>query len=154
MSQPAVKPIPEGMHALTPHLVCANAAAAIEFYKRAFGAIELSRLPGPGGKLMHAALRINGAMLMLNDEFPDHGVTGPQPGQTSPVTIHFFVPDVDAAIRRAETAGATVVMPAQDMFWGDRYGIVKDPFGHRWSLATHQRDLSPQQIQEGMAKMG
>lgn len=154
MSTPAVKPIPEGMHSLTPHLVCADAAAAIEFYKKAFNAVEVMRLPGPDGKLMHASLRVGDSALMLVDESPDWGMLGPKALKGTPVTIHLYVPDTDAAVAQAVAAGAKVTMPAADMFWGDRYAQLEDPFGHRWSVATHQRDLSLQQIQAGMREMG
>ena len=125
---------------LTPHIVCAGAADAIDFYKRAFGAEELMRVPGEDGKLMHAALSIDGAMLMLVDENPEWGIQSPLSLGGSPVTLHLSVPDADAAIARAEAAGATVVMAAHDAFWGDRYGLVKDPFGHSWSVAHPLRD--------------
>ncbi len=147
------KPIPDGMTAVTPHLNIAGAAAAIDFYKRAFGAVEESRLPGPGGKVMHAMLRIGGGAIMLNDEFPEHGSLGPKTLKGTPVTIHLYVADADATASRAEKAGAKVVMPVQDMFWGDRYGIVEDPFGHRWSLATHVRDVTPEQMADAMKAM-
>jgi PhnB protein len=153
MSKPAVNPIPDGMHSLTPLLVCAGAADAIAFYKKAFNAIEESRLPGPEGKLMHAAIRIGDSMLMLTDEFPEMGGLGPKSLKGSPVTIHLQVEDVDSVVKQAVAAGAKVTMPLADMFWGDRYGQLEDPFGHHWSVATHTRDLSPQEIQEGMAKM-
>ena len=125
---------------LTPHIVCAGAADAIDFYKRAFGAEELMRVPGEDGKLMHAALSIDGAMLMLVDENREWGIQAPLSLGGSPVTLHLSVPDADAAIARAEAAGATVVMAAHDAFWGDRYGLVKDPFGHSWSVAHPLRD--------------
>ena len=152
MSNPTtVKPIPEGMHSLTPHLVYAGAADAIEFLKRAFDAVELSRLPGPGGKVMHASVRIGDSVLMLVDENPEWGMLGPKALKGSPVTIHLYVENVDAVVAQAVAAGATVTMPVADMFWGDRYGVLEDPFGHHWSVATHTRDLSPQEIQAGMA---
>ena len=150
---PRVKPIPQGMTAVTPHLVCAGAAAAIEFYKKAFGAVEELRLPAPGGKLMHAMIRIGGAPIMLVDEAPEWGMLGPKSLKGSPVTIHLFVDDVDAFAARAVKAGATVTMPVQDMFWGDRYGTLEDPYGHRWSVATHLRDLTPKEIAEAMKAM-
>jgi uncharacterized glyoxalase superfamily protein PhnB len=134
--------------------VCAGAADAIEFYKKAFGAIELDRLPGPGGKLMHAGLRIGDSTLMLVDEMPEWGVLGPKALKGSPVTIHLYVTDVDACVARAVAAGAKLTMPVAEMFWGDRYGQLEDPFGHRWSVATHTRDLSAEQIRQGMAQMG
>jgi uncharacterized glyoxalase superfamily protein PhnB len=147
MTQLHVKPVPDGMHMLTPHLVCRDAAAAIAFYQKAFGAVELARLPGPQGKLMHALLRIGDSPLMLVDEFPDWGALGPQSLKGSPVTLHLYVEDVDAAVERAVAAGARLTMPVADMFWGDRYGTLEDPFGHHWSIATHVRDLSPEEIQ-------
>jgi uncharacterized glyoxalase superfamily protein PhnB len=154
MSTSAVKPIPEGMHSLTPHIVCAGAAEAIAFYVKAFNAVEMVRLPGPGGKLMHASLKIGDSTLMLVDEMPDCGALGPSSLKGSPVTLHLYVEDVDAAFAQAVAAGAKVTMPVADMFWGDRYGQVEDPFGHRWSLATHKRDVTPAEMQEAMAKMG
>jgi uncharacterized glyoxalase superfamily protein PhnB len=147
MAQPHVEPVPDGMHTITPHLVCRDAVAAIAFYQKAFGAVELARLPGPQGKLMHAMLRIGDSPLMLVDEFPDWGALGPQSLKGSPVTIHLYVADVDAAVERAVTAGARLTMPVADMFWGDRYGTIEDPFGHHWSIATHIRDMSPEEIQ-------
>ena len=154
MPNPAVKPIPDGMHSLTPHLVCAGAADAMAFYQRAFNAVELSRLPGPQGRLMHASMRIGDSVFMLNDEFPEMGGFGPKSLKGTPVTLHLFVADADAAVAQAVAAGATIKMPLADMFWGDRYGLLEDPFGHQWSVATHQHDLSPEQIMEAMAKMG
>lgn len=148
------KHLPEGMHSLTPHLVCHDASAAIEFYKSAFGAVETMRLPGPGGKLMHAALRIGDSTLMLVDQNPEWGALGPKLLKGSPVTIHLYVPDVDATVAQAVAAGAKVTMPVADQFWGDRYGQLEDPFGHHWSVATPQRDLSVEQIRDAMAKMG
>ena len=154
MSPSQVKPIPEGMHTVTPHLVCAGAADAIGFYVKAFGAVELRRMPGPDGKLMHAQVKIGDSILMLVDEMPEWGALGPKALKGTPVTIHLSVTDVDAAFAQAVAAGATAKMPPAEMFWGDRYGQVEDPFGHRWSIATHTRDLTDAQIREGMAKMG
>jgi len=151
MNRSATKPIPDGMHSLTPHLVCAGAADAIAFYKAAFGAVELHRLPGPNGLLMHAAVRIGDSVLMLVDEAPDWGMLGPKALKGSPVTIHLYVADVDAAVAKAVAAGAKVTMPVADMFWGDRYGTLEDPFGHRWSLATHTRDTTIEEMQQAMA---
>ena len=124
------------VHSVTPHLVCAGASAAIDFYKQAFDAAEIMRLPGPDGRLMHACLVINGSTVMLCDEYPEMGNTAPTTLHGTPVTIHLSVADVDAAADQAVAAGAKLIMPVADMFWGDRYGIVEDPFGHRWSLAT------------------
>lgn len=154
MSTAPAQPIPEGFHTLTPHLVCAGASDAIAFYRRAFGAEEVMRIPGPGGMLMHAQVRIGNSMVMLGEEAPQWGALGPLALKGTPVTLHLYVPDVDAAMARAVAAGATVTMPAADMFWGDRYGQVQDPFGHRWSLATHLQDLTPEQIQANMAAAG
>ena len=147
---PKVKPIPDGMHTVTPHLVCAGAADAIEFYKKAFNATEEGRMPGPGGKLMHAMIRINGSAVMLVDEMPEWGSFGPKALRRSPVTIHLYVEDVDAVVKQAVAAGAKVTMPVADMFWGDRYGQLEDPFGHNWSVATHKRDMTPQEMQKEM----
>jgi uncharacterized glyoxalase superfamily protein PhnB len=145
-----VKKIPEGMPAIIPHLVCRSAADAIAFYKKAFGAVEEVRMPVPdgSGKLMHAMIRIGGAPVMLVDEFPEWGSTGPQDLKSSPVTLHHYVEDVDAVFQRALAAGAKEKLPVSDMFWGDRYGILIDPFGHSWSLATHIRDVSPEEALE------
>jgi PhnB protein len=120
MSKPQVKPIPEGMRSVTPHLVCGGAADAIEFYKKAFSAVEVSRMPDQQGKLMHASIRIGDSVVMLNDEFPDWGALGPKSLKGSPVTIHLYVADVDAFVARAVGAGAKIKMPLADMFWGDR----------------------------------
>ncbi len=149
----SVKPIPDGMHSLTPHLVCDGAAAAIDFYKAAFGAVEAMRMPMPDGRLMHAMLHIGDSALMLVDEMPQMGALGPKALKGSPVTIHLMVPDVDATMARAAAAGATITMPAQNMFWGDRYGQLRDPFGHHWSVATHLQDLTPEQIQANLASL-
>ena len=148
-----VKPIPDGMHALTPHLICADAAAAIDFYKAAFGAVELVRLPGPQGKLMHGSVRIGDSTLMLVDEAPEWNMLGPKSLKGSPVTIHLYVADVDATVAQAVAAGAKITMPVADMFWGDRYGTLEDPFGHRWSVATHTRDTTHEEMQQAMAQM-
>jgi PhnB protein len=142
----AVKPIPEGYHTLTPSLTIRGATDAIDFYKRAFGAVELMRMPGSGGKLMHAEIRIGDSVLMLSDEFPDMGGKSPQALGGSPVYLFVYVDDVDAVFKRAVDAGAQVRMPLADMFWGDRFGRVVDPFGHEWGLATHKEDLTPQEI--------
>ena len=148
-----VKAIPKDMHSITPHLVCADAAKAIEFYKKAFGAVETARLPGPNGRIMHAAVRIGDSCVMLADEFPEMGSVGPKALKGSPVMIHLYVEDADATMAQAAKAGAKVTMPVAEMFWGDRYGQLEDPFGHRWSIGTHVKDLTPEQIQEGMKAM-
>ena len=152
MSQ--VRSIPEGMHSLTPHLICRDAASALDFYARAFGAVELMRLPAPDGRLMHATLRIGDSHLMLVDEMPEWGALGPLSLGGSPVTVHLYVEDVDAAFQQAVAAGATPKMQPADMFWGDRYGQLVDPFGHRWSIATHVRDVPPEQLLDASRKAG
>ncbi len=131
---------------LAPHIVCAGANDAIEFYKKAFGAREMVRLPGRDGKLMHGAITINGATVMLADESPQYGSLSPKSLNGTPVTLHLNVSDVDAFMATAQAAGANIIMPPADMFWGDRYGVLVDPFGHRWSVATHQRDLSAEEL--------
>jgi len=151
---PRTKPLPDGAHTVTPHLVVEGAASAIEFYKQAFDAKEQSRLPRTGdGKLMHASIRIGDSTVMLVDDFPEWGALGPKALKGSPVTIHLYVKDVDAVVARAVKAGARVTMPVADQFWGDRYGQLEDPFGHRWSVATHVRDVDPSQYAEEMKKM-
>jgi PhnB protein len=146
----AVKPVPSDMHTVTPHLVCAGAAKAIEFYKKAFGAKEGARLADAEGRIMHATVIIGDSHIMLNDEFPGMDALGPKARGGTSVTMHLYVPDVDAAYAKAVKAGATAKMPPQDMFWGDRYGVLEDPFGHSWSLATHVRDLTPDEIRAAM----
>lgn len=148
-----VKAIPEGKRTVTPHIVCAGAAAAIEFYKKAFNASELWRLPAPNGKLMHACIQIGDSQIMLVDEMPEWNSIGPKALKGTPVTIHLYVEDADALAQQAAAAGATVVMPVAEMFWGDRYGVLEDPFGHRWSVATHVRDVTPEEMQQAMKKM-
>ena len=138
-----------------PHLVVDDAAGAIDFYVKAFGAEELGRVPGPDGKkLIHAAVNINGSTVMLNDDFPEmnDGKSGtPTALGGTPVTIHLVVTDVDKKFQRAVDAGATVVMPLEDQFWGDRYGMLRDPFGHQWSLGQPVREVSPEEIQKAMS---
>lgn len=147
-------PIPAGHEGLIPHLVCSPAADAIEFYKKAFDAEEVSRAPAPDGKrLMHASIRIGGEMVFLADDFPEYCGGASQTATAlggTPVTIHRYVKDCDAAIAKAEKAGATVKMPAADMFWGDRYGVVVDPFGHNWSLATRKHEPTPEEMAKAM----
>ena len=148
-----VKFKPDGMQTLSPHLVCRGAAEAIDFYKKAFGATERGRLPGPNGKLMHAQVVICGSSVMLVDEMLEYGALSPKSLKGTPVTMHLYVDDVDGFFNRAVKAGATVKMPVDDMFWGDRYGIIVDPFGHQWSVATHVRDVSMAEMQEAMRCM-
>ena len=145
--------IPSGSEGLIPHLVVDGAGRAIDFYKEAFGAEEVIRMPSPDGeKLMHAEIRIGDQLVYLADDFPEMTENGtrraPSALGTSSVTIHQYTNDCDASVARPEKAGATVTMPPQDMFWGDRYGTVQDPFGHIWSFATHIQDLSPEELAE------
>jgi len=145
-----IKAIPEGMHTITPHLVVKGASQAIDFYKKAFGAQEVVRLLWPDGdSIMHAHLRIGDSPLFLVEEMAEMGSRGPQIGGGSPVTIHLYVEDVDAAFSAALAAGAKQIMPPADMFWGDRWGKLVDPFGHEWSLATHKEDLTPEEVAQG-----
>jgi PhnB protein len=148
------QPIPAGHENLIPHLVCSPCAEAIEYYKRAFGAQEIQRSPAPDGtRIMHASLRIGRSIVFLVDDFPEFcggKSESPKALNGTPVTLHHYVVDCDAAMKRAVDAGGTVLMPATDMFWGDRYGAVVDPFGHKWSFATHIKDLTPEQMQAGM----
>ncbi len=140
--------------AVSPHLTVDDAAAAIDFYVKAFGAEEYGRVPGPGGKLIHAAVNINGFTVMLNDDFPEMSggkPTTPKALGGTPVTIHLTVTDVDAKFQRALDAGATVVQPLEDAFWGDRYGVVQDPFGHKWSMGQPMREVSMAEIQQAMS---
>lgn len=146
------KPIPEGFHALTPHLTVRDAAKAIEFYTKAFGAKEKGRFTGPDGKaIMHATLQIGDSMIMLNDESPDWQCLSPLSKPGAGFCIHLYVNDVDVVFNRAIQAGATATMPVADMFWGSRYGQLKDPFGHVWSIATHKEDVSPEECTKRMA---
>ena len=147
-----VNPIPEGMQTITPHIVCAGAAEAIAFYKKAFNAVELARLDGQDGKLMHAVIQIGDSKIMMADEFPDWGSIGPKTLKGTPVTLHMYVEDADKAFAQAVNAGASVKMPLADMFWGDRYGIVVDPFGHDWAIAMHIRDVSMAEMQANVGK--
>jgi PhnB protein len=150
----STQPIPTGYENLIPHLVCSPCAEAIEFYKKAFGAEELRRAPSPDGKrLMHAEIRIGKSLVFLADDFPEYcggKEMSPKALKGTPVTFHQFVPNCDAAIKRAMDAGATIMMPPADMFWGDRYGVVTDPFGHNWSFGTHIKDLTPAEMQSAM----
>jgi PhnB protein len=141
-----VEAVPSAYGSVTPGLSIRGCAAAIEFYKKAFGARELSRMPGPGGSVMHAELKIGDSIVMMGDASPEMGAPSPQELGGSPVALMLYVKDCDAVFQRAVEAGATVTMPLGDMFWGDRYGQLKDPFGHRWSIGTHKVDLTPKQM--------
>ena len=150
MSKP--NPIPPGMHSVTPHLVCAKAADAMEFYKQAFNARELMKLEGPDGKLMHGAIQIGDSVVMLADEYPEWNSLGPNALKGTTVTLALYVEDADSQFTQAVAAGCSAYMPLADMFWGDRYGIVKDPYGHLWSIATHIRDVSQEEIEAAASK--
>jgi uncharacterized glyoxalase superfamily protein PhnB len=149
------KPIPEGFHTITPHLVVKGAAEAIDFYKRAFGAVEIARMPMPcpdgAMKIGHAELRIGDSVLFLADEFPEYGSVAPSGGGGISTSLHLYVSGVDAAYARAVEAGATPTVPLANMFWGDRYGKLSDPYGHHWSLGEHIEDVTPEQMMERMA---
>lgn len=142
----SVKPIPDGYHTVTPYLIIAGAAKAIEFYKAAFGATELLRLPTPDGNVAHAEIKIGDSPIMMADEVPGMGYRGPLGLGGTSVSILLYVPDVDALSRQAEAAGAKVVRPLQDQFYGDRSCTLSDPFGHVWTIATHKEDVPPEEI--------
>jgi PhnB protein len=154
----AVKPIPEGYHSVTPYLAVDGAARAIDFYKEAFGAEEVLRMPGPEGSIAHAELQLGDSKLMLSDPFPQSSVKPPSERGGPTGSVFLYVEDVDATFDQAQQAGATIVSPLEDMFWGDRFGTLADPFGHVWSLATHKEDLSEEEMAErskaAMAEMG
>jgi uncharacterized glyoxalase superfamily protein PhnB len=146
----SVKPVPDGYHTLTPFLTVRDAARAIEFYKQAFGAEEKGVMKGPDGKVMHAELKIGDSLIMLSDEFPEYGALSPQSIGGTGMGLHIYLDGVDAAFDRAVRAGAQVEMPVMDQFWGDRYGKLTDPFGHKWSIGTHIKDLSMDEMKRGM----
>ncbi len=146
------KPIPDGFHTITPYLTIRDAARAIEYYKKAFGARELVRMASPDGqRIMHAELKIGDSLLMLCDECPDMGARSPQALGGTPAALHLYVENVDQTFDQAVRAGAQPIMPVMDMFWGDRYGKLRDPFGHEWGLATHQRDLTSDEMKKAAA---
>jgi PhnB protein len=146
-----VKSIPDGYHTVTPFLSLKDASKAIQFYQHAFGAKEIEKHHAPDGKVMHAVLKIGNSLIMLADEFPQSncGISSPHSLKGSSAMFHLYVEDVDAAFEKALKAGAKVKMPVADMFWGDRYGQLEDPFGHLWSLGTHKADLTPEQVEQG-----
>ena len=142
-----VNAIPEGFTTLTPHIICKDAGAAIEFYKKAFGAEEICRMPGPDGQgVMHAEIQIGNSRLLLVDENPQWEKASPESLGGSPVTLHLYVEDCDKVFQSAVDAGATAAMPPMDTFWGDRYSKAVDPFGHHWGIATHIKDMTPEEI--------
>ena len=142
----ASKPIPDGYHTATPYLTIKNAAGAIDFYKAAFGATEIMRMDSPDGKIAHAEIRIGDSPIMLSDEFPDMGTRGPESVGGSSVMIHLYVEDADAMARQALAAGAKLLAPVADQFYGDRGGKLADPFGHVWWIATHTEDVAPEEL--------
>jgi PhnB protein len=142
-----VRPVPKGYHTVTAYLTVGDGAQALDFYTSAFGAKVTERMPGPGGKLMHAEFRIGDSIVMLADEFPQGGTKSPKSLGGSTGSVFLYVPDVDASFRRAVDAGCQVAMPLMNMFWGDRFGKLIDPFGHHWGLATHKEDVSPAEMQ-------
>ena len=149
MPQKNVSPIPEDFHTITPQLVVRGVVKAVEFYERAFGASELYRNLAPDGvSVMHSEMLLGSSRFFVNDEFPEYGVLSPKSLNGSPVTLHLYVEDVDSFFEQAVEAGAEIVMPVADAFWGDRYGILVDPFGHRWSVASRIEDLSPDETHE------
>jgi PhnB protein len=148
-----VKPIPDGYHTITPYICVKDAANAIEFYKKAFGATELMRLADPSGRIGHAEVKIGDSHLMLADEFPEMNFRSPQSLGGSPITIHLYVEDVDAIANQAVAAGAKLVKEVKDQFYGDRSGTVEDPFGHVWYIATHKEDVSLEEINKHAAAM-
>ena len=149
-----VKPVPDGYHTVTPYLIVNGASAAIEFYKKAFGAEELFRMPMPGGRVGHAEMKIGDSRIMLADEFPEMDARGPKSLGGTPVSILLYVNDCDAVFNRAVAAGAKVKRPIKDQFYGDRSGVIEDPFGHAWSIATHKEDVSSEEMQRRMKSMG
>ena len=148
----SVKSPPAGYHSVTPAIIVRDAAQAIEFYRRAFGAEELSRMAGPDGAIVHAEIRIGDSVIMLGEENPQWGTLSPLSTKGNPGSLHLYVDDADAAFARAVRAGATSRYPLEDAFWGDRYGKVTDPFGHEWGLATRLKELSPEQMQQAAAE--
>lgn len=145
----SVKPIPDGFNTLTPYLVIDGVDKAIEFYQRALGAELTSRLPGPDGRILNAQMRLGTSMFMLADEYPEWGSVGPLKLGGSATSTHIYVEDVESAWRRAIDAGAEIMMPLDNTFWGDRFGAFRDPFGHKWTIASHVRDLTPEEMQAG-----
>ena len=146
-------PIPEPGHELTPHLILREAARAIDWYVNVFGAVEEFRLSEPSGKVGHAELKLGGSRMMLADEYPDFGALGPAAVGGSPVKLHLYVADVDTVVSRAVDAGATLLRPVQDEFYGDRTGVLLDPFGHQWQIASRREEVSPEQMQKRWTAM-
>jgi PhnB protein len=145
-----VKPIPQGYHSVTPYLTVNDATKALDFYKRAFGAHEIMRMDAPNGKIGHAEIKIGDSIIMIADEMPGSGNKAPQTLGGSSAGLFLYVEDADAVFQKAVQAGSQVVAPLADMFWGDRFGTVKDPFGHSWSVATHKEDVAPAEMSKRM----
>ena len=149
----AVKAIPEGYHSITPYLVCKDAAKAIDYYTKVFGATETVRMPGPNGRIMHAEVKIGNSMLMLSDENPERGAVAPS-GKGRSQSVMLYIENVDAVFKRAVEAGAKSIMEPSDQFWGDRMGNLEDPFGHQWAIATHKEDVTPDEMEKRMQAIG
>jgi PhnB protein len=147
------KYIPDGYHTATPYLIVTGAARALEFYKKAFGAAEVVRMDGPDGKVMHAEIKIGDSHIMLADEFPEMDARSPQTIGGTPVSLMLYLEDADAVTARAVSAGAKLLRPVEDQFYGDRCGTIADPFGHKWTIATHKEDLSPEEMQKRVAAL-
>jgi uncharacterized glyoxalase superfamily protein PhnB len=145
-----VAPIPDGFHSITPSIVLDNAKEAIDFYGKAFGAKEIYKFPTPDGKILHAMIQIGDSRIMMSDEFPTMGIKSPNAVGGTSVTLHLYVEDADKIFKQAIDSGAIVLMPLMNAFWGDRYGVVLDPYGHQWAIATHKVDMTP----EGLKKAG
>ena len=146
-----MKPIPEGYHSVTPYMICKGAAEAIEFYKKAFGAVEVMRMAGPNGQIGHAEIKIGDSHIMLSDEHREMGIYSPQHYGGSPISVLIYVENADATVNAAVAAGAKVTRPLKDEFYGDRAGTVVDPFGHQWYVHTHIKDVSPEELQRAAA---
>ena len=153
MSKSQVKPVPEGHHSVTPYLVVDGAARALDFYGRVFGAAERMRMPGPDGKVGHAEISIGDSVIMLADEHPEVGARGPRAFGGSPVSLMLYVADVDATVKTAVAAGAKVLRPVEDKFYGDRSGSIEDPFGHHWHVSTHKEDVPPDEMKRRAAAL-
>lgn len=148
-----VDAIPKGFSSVTPHLVIKDCAKALDFYVKALGANEIYRSMMPDGRVMHAMIQVGSSIVMMADEFPEMGAVGPNKLGGTPVALHVYTEDADKLFKRAVDAGATPIMPISDMFWGDRYGQIQDPFGHRWAIATHTKDVSPQEMEKAAKEM-
>ena len=153
MSKGQVKPVPDGYHSATPYLIVDGAAKALDFYKRVFGGTERMRMPSPGGKVGHAEISIGDSVIMLADEHPEMGARGPRAFGGTAVSLHLYVEDVDATVKTAVAAGAKLLRPVEDKFYGDRTGTIEDPFGHHWHVATHKQDVPPDEMARRAAAM-